>query len=354
MTKRNLSYGSRTEASETNAGKAYIRRVDTFWQEDPDGVSKTLPAFRGRLRDTYGLGFDALARVHSAAADAASWAATAMDTFITGLYDDDTGDAGEAEALDRYDWLMRGFAARSITTFAEVSWLIEGGFPHGAMARVRTLHELAILAIVFAEHGNPERSHPELVERFMRHREAFYRATAEQLAGDEAELEDPIDDDTLRQLTEQRDLLLEKYGSRFGEPYGWAQPLFSAKTRVSFSKLSNLVEPKLNILYSVSSSHIHADSVGWHHSRLVYRGAEVFTAGPTNLGLTLPATLACHFLKIVLDYVVPTSIEVDEETDTDGLFLLLGVQHFSDQSIQAMEEAEREVEVREESLNQAE
>jgi len=350
MTDRELSFGSSEPELDAETVASFLSKLDELWDEDASDQANVLPLFRDRLRQDYGSAFDRLARVHAAAVEAASWGATAMDVYIAGLYADASSEEGEAQRLDEYEWLMRGLGARSLLAFAEVTWLTQGGYPNGALARVRTMHELAITAAVIAEHGNPDAAHPELVQRFSRHREVFYPDTARKLAASGALEDDLFDADTLDLLAQREQELIAEFGAEFRGAYGWAQPLFAPGERISFTKLANLVEPKLAILYSITSSHVHADSEGWHHGLIKFRDEDVFAAGPTNLGLASPTSLACRLLLACLDLVIPATIEVDEEKDTDGTLLLTGVRHLVEQALAAMKAAEAAVKLREEGL----
>lgn len=54
-----------------------------------------------------------------------------MSELISEAYADKDSDKEETRALEDYDWIMRGLTARGALAFAEVTWLLEGGFPQG-------------------------------------------------------------------------------------------------------------------------------------------------------------------------------------------------------------------------------
>lgn len=347
MTNRNLAYGIGGVKPDPHVVAAFLERLNVLVERGKNDPDDVLVTFRGRLRDTYGSGFDAMAQVHETAVEAAAWGADSMSELISEAYADKDSDKEETRALEDYDWIMRGLTARGALAFAEVTWLLEGGFPQGATARVRTLHEIAITASIIAIHGNPDGSHPELVERFARHHEVFNVATAKQLTDTGALSDGFFDEEAMELLREKRRALLAEFGSKFGESYGWAQPLFGASEKVSFSKLSSLVEPSVSYLYRMASSHVHADSEGWQHSLVDRGGKSVFAAGPTNFGLALPASLACQLLLVVLEFAVPTSITIGGEEKTDGALLLRGVKNLAEKAMTLIEAGESEVEERE-------
>lgn len=64
--------------------------------------------------------------------------------------------------------VLSGLHARACRIALEVLALLRSGFERGAMARGRTLHELAVLSIVIGEHGRNE-EHADLAEKFLLH-----------------------------------------------------------------------------------------------------------------------------------------------------------------------------------------
>lgn len=52
--------------------------------------------------------------------------------------------------------VLTGLHARAVRTAAEVHAMLSGGFPLGALARCRTLHELAVTSIIIADFGRFE------------------------------------------------------------------------------------------------------------------------------------------------------------------------------------------------------
>lgn len=345
-----LTFGDKDEAVDSDELNAFLGRLDRMWRENPENLGNELAEFRERLRATHGEGFRGMERVHAGAVEALNWGAAAIGEMVDDLYADESENDDETEAVEDYLWIMRGFAARAVTVFAEVSWLLEGGFPDGALARVRTLHELAVIASIIALHGQPDGDHPELVARFARHHEAFNVQAAEQLSATGVLMDDPFDPEVMTVLQEQRAELLALFGPAFAQPYGWAQPLFESRERITFKKLEALVEPGLAYLYRMSSSHVHADSEGWQHSLHERAGESVFGAGPTNRGLAVPATLAAFLLSAVIDYAVPSTIaSQDGVLDVDGAKLLAGVAHLRDQALAAMGAGDDEVDRAEEA-----
>lgn len=182
--------------------------------------------------------------------------------------------------------------ARACLVLAEIHALMIQGFPLGAWARTRSLHETAILATLLADHGRePETS--DLGERFIRH------AVVDQ-ARDLLELAVrggvDVDDAELARVRDERDRVVSRYGRMFAKDYGWARALFPSlgqKERLTFERLEELAETGLDRLdYRLGGHHIHSSA--WTVVlNLVPRGGRVYRlTGPTNVGFGEPASVA--------------------------------------------------------------
>jgi hypothetical protein len=180
--------------------------------------------------------------------------------------------------------------SRCLRVAQEVLALLSAGYAAGAHARVRTMHELAVVAMFLKENPpNVARRYQEhaVVERHKRAKE--YNAT---LAGDRTNRGyEPIDDATIKALAEQRDRLKKRYGPDFVKGgYSWAASALGNK-RPTFRDLEKSVNMgHLRAFYAWSSQEVHAGS---HGNELSYAerasGAHTLNAGPSNGGLADPA-----------------------------------------------------------------
>lgn len=108
--------------------------------------------------------------------------------------------------------------ARACQITEEILCLLQGGFADGAMARWRTLHEVAVVASFIAAHGE------ELAERYVLHEvveakraAAEYQKCQQRLAG-----YDPIEERELKALQASYDDAIARFGKEFKGQYGWA------------------------------------------------------------------------------------------------------------------------------------
>lgn len=135
--------------------------------------------------------------------------------------------------------VMSSLLARAIRTAFEVHLLLTRGFPAGATARARSLHELAVVARVMVQHGNDH----DLPTRYVDHRHIDqylwvqnHQEHAEDLG------REPFTADEVKNLTAMRDHLVAEHGAGFGQAYGWAAPLFTSGGGISVLRLAGTVD----------------------------------------------------------------------------------------------------------------
>lgn len=294
---------------------------ERFLQESKEAAgsrSATRDHPRKAILDGYGECFATMDLLHESAREAINWASATVHESLSDSSDDD--------AFADYINVVVGLGGRALLAFDEVTWLLRGGYPHGAMTRMRTIHEVFVVAATLGLHGYPEGDHPELVERYQRHHEVFTATVAEDLiAAGGAQMEETLNEDVLGALERKRQDLIGVYGKKFGSAWGWAAPLFPASKNPSFTALSKLIPPDFNAFYGIASSQLHASSQGLIEAeRLTESGEKHYFAGAQADGLAVPAILGSGFLVGILGAIVPTSITAPDSADlnTDGRYFL--------------------------------
>jgi len=96
--------------------------------------------------------------------------------------------------------------------------LLLAGYPSGAHARWRTLHEIAVTALFIAQETK------ETAERYVHHR--FVKSCEDALHYQQyAKLnEKPLSEDELRRIEADYKAVLARYGAEFRGRYAWAVP----------------------------------------------------------------------------------------------------------------------------------
>jgi hypothetical protein len=173
---------------------------------------------------------------------------------------------------------------RACQVAREAAVLLKTGLPDGALARWRTLHELAVTAAFIGKHG------AEIARRYMDHADMQTYRAAKQYQVHCAKLgREPLPAAQMAILeTRKRELVLN-YTREFESDYGWALPALSLPVhsskprRPKFSEIEADVE--LNFVrpfFQTASDNIHAGSRG-----TAFRLSSAWS-GASDVGLQLP------------------------------------------------------------------
>lgn len=186
---------------------------------------------------------------------------------------------------------LLGLHARACLILVEVHALMVRGFPLGAWARTRSLHETAIIATLLSDYGR-ERGTEDLGERFLAHAAVDQAEDLEFAIRRGAE----VDQEVLVEARNQRDKVVEYYGPMFKQNYGWARPLLpelGKKDRVTFKKLEDLADTGLDRFdYRFGGHHVHSSAWSVTLSETVRGETAYRLTGPTNVGFAGPASVA--------------------------------------------------------------
>ena len=108
--------------------------------------------------------------------------------------------------------------ARACQITGEIIHLIEGGFSDAALARWRSLHELAVITMFISQCGE------EVAQRYIEHNVVESKRAVVEYRRHMSILgsEDDIDDDEYLEMCRDYDSAIGKYGKSFGGQYGWA------------------------------------------------------------------------------------------------------------------------------------
>lgn len=173
--------------------------------------------------------------------------------------------------------------ARALKTTNEVLTLLKAGYPDGANARWRSLHELAVISIFLSDNDNIISQRYLEHETIMRYKEALiYQEHCEELGYA------PYEEEFLDKLKERKNMLCNKYGNDYYRDWGWIP-----KSNVSNQSFTGLEEhiglDKLHPFYKLSSAHIHGSSRGFYSLGLRNDFQnKILSIGASNYGLADP------------------------------------------------------------------
>src|SRR6266705_188131 len=130
---------------------------------------------------------------------------------------------------------------KACQTASAVGVLLKSGYAHDALARQRTLHELACTASFIKKHGQ------ETAERYWHYNtiESYYEAKQYEQHCKKLGYEphDPIE---LDQLRLQREALITRFGTVFDNRYGWAAMSLGKKNKENITFV-DIESPDLDI-----------------------------------------------------------------------------------------------------------
>ena len=177
--------------------------------------------------------------------------------------------------------------------------LMESGQAQGALGRARTLHEIAVAAVLISEAAQNDPS-TSLAQRFLDHRAAIacwdaiqYQKVAPAIGYD------PFTDEEMVEIEAEYEGVRAKYGKEFCRDNGWAATLDGGKapTVRRMEELAGLSHRRSH--YSWSSHEVHADSQGWHQNISEWGGILFRSIERSIDGLIDPAHMAAIALNNV-------------------------------------------------------
>lgn len=250
-----------------------LATLKRHWKSEYKRHRRDEQGFRRRLQGRWGVPIQQLRMLLTLAQEFG-------DATNSDLRHDDMGD--EAHLID----VLTRLHARACQITSEVECLLAGGFSDGAMARWRSLHEVAVVTQFISKHG-VECAERYTYHQFVESKKAAnnYQRCQERLGYEsmtQAELED---------IEQSYRFVLEKYGAPFREQYGWARPYLSISERnqVKFSHIEEAVGvDHLRAHYQMASHNVHANPKGVFFKMGLIAESEVLLAGASNAGLTDP------------------------------------------------------------------
>ena len=173
--------------------------------------------------------------------------------------------------------------ARACQIVHEILVLLAAGLADGAMARWRTLHEIAVIALFIGAHGE------DLAERYVLHQHVeSRRAARDYIACQERLGYEPLDPSEIEAVEQLYATLLERFGHSFGTPYGWAAEQLGIK-KPAFERIERVAGiDHLRAHYRLASHNVHANPKGVFFKLGLLNELDCLLAGPSNAGLADP------------------------------------------------------------------
>lgn len=250
------------------------------WRPERRQQQRDMAGFRKRLEERWGAGLDGLR----------------MLVTITREFGDefnkDGHEAGGGSNPQAFD-VLRRLHARSCQVAEEVICLLSNGFADGAMARWRTLQEIAAVAYLIGQHGDA------LAERYIAHEIVEARGAAIQYRKYQKQLgQKPISEAKYDSIEKAYQAALQTHGEAFGGQSGWAAGYAGKKKPTDTKKkdrgptMADIQEAAgidhLAPYYKMASHNVHANPKGVFFKLGLIGESKTLLAGPSNAGLTDP------------------------------------------------------------------
>jgi hypothetical protein len=173
--------------------------------------------------------------------------------------------------------------ARACQVVHEILVLLTAGLADGAMARWRTLHEIAVIALFIGEHGE------DLAERYVLHQRVESRRAMESYIACQDRLGyEPLEPSEVEAVERAYEDLIGRFGRSFGTQYGWAAEQLGLK-RPTLSDIKRAVGiDHLRAHYRLASHNVHANPKGVFFKLGLLEEENLLLAGPSNAGLEDP------------------------------------------------------------------
>lgn len=190
----------------------------------------------------------------------------------------------------------------------EVLYLCQGGYPDGALARWRSLHEIICISLFILKYGE------ECAERFVYHSIAdeinFFKT--HDTYKNRLKVKAQYDKDEHKQLTAFLD---SKYEENFKNPYGWARKFIKGKPdRLSFAKIEKDINlDHYRFFYANASHGIHGSFLHLIDNLSLRECKEnILLVGQSNSGMALPISCASLSLSIITSKLLSMNSEIED------------------------------------------
>ena len=209
--------------------------------------------------------------------------------------------------------------ARSCQVVEEILILMEHGFANGAMARWRTLHEIAVTATFIRDEGG------DCARRYMDHEIIeSHRAALEYEEVRDALGYAAIPVEDLERVRNRHEAMITKYGPGFGGPYGWAAKALDMK-KPTFKDVEKAVgSGMMRGHYRIASHGVHANPKGIYFSMASTFPTEVLLAGPSNAGLADAGAATARSLVSITATLLSLAQSLDYRVALKTMVLLEG------------------------------
>lgn len=257
------------ESVSTKLADSTLRSLRRSWPRQARYERQQRKGFQDRLEKRWGKALDLLAMFLTIA--------TELGESINSRVRETSEHPYLVEVLTRLH-------ARACQVTSEIVTLLRNGFADGAMARWRTLHEIAVVSLFVGEHGEG------VAERYLLHEVEESRRAAQlyQRYADKLGYE-PYSHEELEELDRQCQALEQRFGDSFKGDYGWAWEQLHPKKPTFATIEASIGTDHLRPFYRLAGNNVHANPKGVTFKLGLMDDSEVLLTGASDFGLADPA-----------------------------------------------------------------
>ncbi|WP_323810570.1 DUF5677 domain-containing protein [Sphingobium baderi] len=275
------------------AGKM-LRRYKRDWAVWRDAADVQMDQFRFNLQARWGKGFDALRMLIELSRDIGT---------------DFHRRAGRLRSRRRahLNKALSHLHVRAIQISSEIMVLMENGYADGAMARWRTLHEVACVAMVLGDGGEA------LAERYLAHEIVEAKKGLGQYQQCHPKLGyAPFSKRTAARIERDYADAISRYGKDFSGDYGWVAAHLG-NPKPNFSNIEDAAgRAMMRSHYKMASHNVHASAKGIAYRLGSLERRHAVIAGASNVGFVEPGqNLALSLMHITM-LLLTTSWTLDK------------------------------------------
>jgi hypothetical protein len=213
--------------------------------------------------------------------------------------------------------LLIRLLVRACQVTDEILCLLENGFADGAMARWRTLHEIAVVAAVILQYGD------EIAERYIDHQAVESKRSMDKYVACAPQLSyKPLSASAQAKIRKAHDNAIAKYGKNFQSDYGWAA-FHLKKERPTFARLEEAAgRAEMRAHYQMGNDNVHAGIKSMYVRLGLLGDYDGLLSGRSNAGLTEPGQNAAHTLTQLAVLVCLSEPVFDDYVIADMLVTL--------------------------------
>ena len=280
-----------------NTANLMLNSLSKRWPEEFQAQRADMDAFRERLERRWGKGLGRLRML-----------LTIVREWAQGVHERSQRNNGGKPS--RLEEVMLRLHARACQVTSEIIVLLENGYADGAMARWRTLHEIATVAAIISRFGD------EIAERYVYYQivESFEALKAYERNHKDLGYRPPSKKQSLKVRKDYKDVI-KRFGKKFGDENGWAAQHLNLKEkeRVTFARLEQEIgDAFMRSPYKMASYNVHAGPKGVYFKLGTLDGSPAFLAGASNAGLIEPAQHAAVSLAEITMLIIGDSMILDD------------------------------------------